>query len=260
MGRPAMRHVTSAPAFSSAGASAMRHVLAGAAQGIESCEIGLLTLGEGCSDDAGPTSSEERLIYVLAGAVEATSGEERVTLEKGHFLFLPRSRVHALRTVAGGEAVLLDIRSAVPTTSKEAPALGTPLAELAGRVSSDALSSHQGHAAEGRAFETQPLLDRKRGSERLRAFVAAVQPGSGMGLHVHPFDQFYFMLEGELDLQIGLEGGSAAAGQLAIFPAGMVHRNRNASATPALQITINAPEASAGTPSVFDVTLSEPLR
>lgn len=260
MGRPAMRHVTSAPAVESAATGQVRLVLAGAAQGIDSCEIGLLTLGEGSGGDARPTSAEERLIYVLAGSVEAASGKDRVTLDTGHFLFLPRGRSHSLRAAGSGKAVLLDIRSAVPATSEDPPALGRPLAELAGRVSSDAFSTHQGHAAEGRAFETQPLLDRKRGSERLRAFVAAVQPGSGMGLHLHPFDQFYFMLDGELDLQIGLESGTAAAGQLAIFPAGMVHRNRNASAAPALQITINAPEAPAGTPSVFDVTLSEPLR
>ncbi|QEL27018.1 cupin domain-containing protein (plasmid) [Bosea sp. F3-2] len=252
-----MHQVSSVPA---APAGPSRHILAGRAQGIESCEIALLRLAAEDSGDVRPGSSEERLIYVLSGAVEISSGEQCVTLRKGHFLFLPRGRSHELRQEGPDNAVVLDIRAFVAGAAAAPPAPTTPLTKLTGQVSPDALVTHQGHLAEGRAFETQTLIDRKRGSERLKVFLAAVQPGSGMGLHIHPFDQFYYMLDGELDLQIGLETGIAAAGQLALFPAGIVHRNRNASSAPALQITINAPEASAGAPSVFDVTLSQPQR
>ena len=99
-------------------------------------------------------------------------------------------------------------------------------------------------------------MDNKCGASA-RIFAASVHPGSGMGLHFHPFDQFYFMLAGELQYQAGTAGSLAEPGDLIIFPAGTAHRNWNDSPKMALEITINVPEFVPDSKNVYHLDVVE---
>jgi mannose-6-phosphate isomerase-like protein (cupin superfamily) len=252
-----MRHIVSASYDPVEPGQTSRHVLASENLGTDRCEIALLHLGEHAVDGDEQGPSEERFVFVLSGTVQVKSASEMETLNAHSFVFLPRGRPHRIGSLGGLSATLLDIRAFVPDARQNAPAQGKALAQLTGQIAAEAFSAHHAHLAEGSAFDTQALADRRLGAERLKVFAAAVPPGSGMGLHIHPFDQFYFILEGALDVQVGLESGRVAAGQLVAFPAGTVHRNRNDGVARALQITINVPEQAQGQVSAFDVVLSE---
>jgi mannose-6-phosphate isomerase-like protein (cupin superfamily) len=46
-------------------------------------------------------------------------------------------------------------------------------------------------------------------------------------LHLHTFDQFYYVLSGTMQLQIGLEKFTAGRNTYVLLPAGVPHRNWN---------------------------------
>ncbi len=60
-------------------------------------------------------------------------------------------------------------------------------------------------------------------------FLQEGEPGIGPPPHFHAWDEAYFILEGELDVQIGGDHRTMKAGELAFIPAGLVHCYRNRS-------------------------------
>ena len=85
--------------------------------------------------------------------------------------------------------------------------------------------------------------------------VAEVQPNAGgPSFHIHSFDQFYYVLEGELSVQVGLESFTARAHDLVVLPAGVPHRQSNEGSTPERHLTLIVPEPAAGDP--WDIGVS----
>ncbi|EUB98231.1 Cupin 2 conserved barrel domain protein [Rhizobium sp. CF080] len=233
--------------------SECRTAIFGSLSAIGTCRIDHVLLSPAASPVDLHSSSEERLVYVLTGAVSLKEGGDVARLEANDFLFVPRSRAIVLMGT-DSPAWLLDIHVPVSRASSTGNAMA--LSALKGRVDENAFSVHTAHAAEGRAFDTQPLIDRKMGSESIKAFVSLVHPESGMGLHVHPFDQFYYVLQGELSVRLGFDSGRMSGGDIVAFPAGLIHSNSNDSASPTLLLTINVPEVPAGTKGAFPIDLN----
>jgi mannose-6-phosphate isomerase-like protein (cupin superfamily) len=65
--------------------------------------------------------------------------------------------------------------------------------------------------------------------------------GSPAGLHVHKVDQLFYIVSGVMSIEIQGETSQAGAGTIVIFPAGVPHRNWNASAEPTVHLAINTP-------------------
>ncbi|MBP2563266.1 quercetin dioxygenase-like cupin family protein [Neorhizobium galegae] len=221
---------------------------------IGTCRIDHIVLSAAASPVHLHSPTEERLIYVLAGAASLKEGPNVFRLEANDFLFVPRSRTIVVMAT-DSSARLLDIQVPVsreclsPDEAKAPPA-------IKGRVDENAFSVHTTHGAEGRAFDTQTLVDRKMGSKNIKAFVSLVHPGSGMGLHVHPFDQFYYVLHGQLSVRLGFDTSRMSEGNIVVFPAGLIHSNSNDGAGPALLLTINVPEVPAGTKGAYSIDLN----
>ena len=60
------------------------------------------------------------------------------------------------------------------------------------------------------------------------AFEITARAGSGVPLHKHDWDEAYFILDGQLDFQVGEEEVTAATGCFVRIPAGTVHGLANA--------------------------------
>ena len=218
------------------------------------CRIDHVRLSPGFSPIDLCSPAGERLIFVLAGQVSIQEGTEILWLEAGDFLFVPRSRAVAIKGTDSSTR-LLDIHAPV-AGELPSPDATRALTTLKGRVDENAFSSHTAHAAKGRAFDSQTLIDSKTGSESIKAFVSLVHPGSGMGLHVHPFDQFYYVLQGHLSVRLGFDTSVISEGDMAAFPAGLIHANVNGSAGPTLLLTVNVPEVPSGTRGVYAIDLN----
>jgi mannose-6-phosphate isomerase-like protein (cupin superfamily) len=72
----------------------------------------------------------------------------------------------------------------------------------------------------GRDFGLDWLVDRASGATHATVYLAEVPPGkTGPPLHVHEFDPFYFVLQGTLSVEIGLQGCDVPPGRLVVLPA-----------------------------------------
>jgi mannose-6-phosphate isomerase-like protein (cupin superfamily) len=80
------------------------------------------------------------------------------------------------------------------------------------------------------AFQSQFIADARSGVESGLLICTRVPPGTGTsaGLNVHVADQFYYILRGRMNVQIGASEYTAEPGSLVFIPAGAPHWNWNA--------------------------------
>jgi mannose-6-phosphate isomerase-like protein (cupin superfamily) len=104
-------------------------------------------------------------------------------------------------------------------------------------------------------FAIQKLLQRSDGSENIALYVGLVESGgAGPDTHIHPFDQFYYVLDGELSVEVALDRLTANPHDLVVLPAGVPHRQWNEGSSPERHLTLIVPEPAVGDP--WDVGVS----
>ena len=74
--------------------------------------------------------------------------------------------------------------------------------------------------------------------------------GSPEGLHVHPVDQIFYVLEGDMAVEIHGRQQTVGPGSLVVFPAHVAHRNWNVGSRPTVHLAINAPAPPADVPFI----------
>ena len=81
------------------------------------------------------------------------------------------------------------------------------------------------------------------GAEHAGIYVADMAPGAtGPPTHVHDFDQFYFVLSGQLNVEVGLQKHVVAPNTLVVLPAGVPHCQGNPSEQPERHLAVLMPE------------------
>lgn len=95
----------------------------------------------------------------------------------------------------------------------------------------------------GRAFALDWLANRASGANHAAVYLAEVPPGKDTPpLHVHEFDQFYFVLQGILSVEIGLMRHDVPPGHLVVLPAQVPHRQWNEQEETEQHLTFIVPE------------------
>ncbi|MCT7658008.1 cupin domain-containing protein [Mycobacterium deserti] len=98
-------------------------------------------------------------------------------------------------------------------------------------------------------FRTQALADRSTGSTNAVVYYAEVDPGNGgPDCHIHEFDQYYLVLEGQLTVEVALETHVVGPDTLVVLPAGVPHRQYNAGDTTEKHIAVLTPAPAEGRP------------
>jgi quercetin dioxygenase-like cupin family protein len=103
---------------------------------------------------------------------------------------------------------------------------------------------------------SQKLLDRTSGGDRVAISLIRTPAGKGSpeGLHTHDFEQVFYVLSGEMNIEIDGEVFRAPAGSLVRFPEGVPHRNWNdEGAEDTMHLAINTPAPQLGQPSAKPV-------
>jgi mannose-6-phosphate isomerase-like protein (cupin superfamily) len=97
---------------------------------------------------------------------------------------------------------------------------------------------------------TQMLHDRSRGAVGCEVRLIRTPGGGGSpdGLHVHDFEQVFYLLDGEMNIEVDGVESVVQAPSAIVFPQGVPHRNWNAGATATLHLAINAPAPDLGQP------------
>jgi len=85
----------------------------------------------------------------------------------------------------------------------------------------------------------------------------SVEPGgSGPDTHIHRFDQFYYVLDGSLEIEVGLDRYVADRHTLVVLPAGVPHRQWNEGPSLERHLTLLVPEPLPGEPWDIGVELT----
>jgi quercetin dioxygenase-like cupin family protein len=96
--------------------------------------------------------------------------------------------------------------------------------------------------SEHRSFHPKVLLRSEESAGAVGVVESHVPPGwEGPPLHHHPFDEGFYVLEGELTFQLGEELRSATPGDFVFAPADAVHTFANLSDAPARYLIVVTP-------------------
>jgi mannose-6-phosphate isomerase-like protein (cupin superfamily) len=77
-------------------------------------------------------------------------------------------------------------------------------------------------------------------ARRSSAYIVTAKPGQGPPLHMHPYVEVAFTLEGSATITVGEEQREVKAGGIVVIPAGCPHRFVNSGAATLRQIDIHA--------------------
>lgn len=90
---------------------------------------------------------------------------------------------------------------------------------------------------------SQKLIDHSSGGQNASVAYIRTPPGGGSprGMHVHAWEQIFYVLEGTMTIEVDSRQLTAGPGSLIVFPAGVPHRNWNDSAEATVHLAVNTP-------------------
>jgi mannose-6-phosphate isomerase-like protein (cupin superfamily) len=103
---------------------------------------------------------------------------------------------------------------------------------------------HAARAAAGAETRyEQDLIDALSGGTNTMVRYVDTPPGSGSpaGMHVHVFDQLFYIISGTMSIEIDGDRFEAGPGSLVVFREGVPHRNWNEGTESTVHLAINSP-------------------
>jgi uncharacterized cupin superfamily protein len=90
---------------------------------------------------------------------------------------------------------------------------------------------------------SQKLIDATSGGRNAGVNHIRTPPGGGSprGMHTHEWEQLFYVLDGVMSIEVDGQRHDVGPGNLIVFPAGMPHRNWNATETDTVHLAINVP-------------------
>jgi mannose-6-phosphate isomerase-like protein (cupin superfamily) len=186
----------------------------------------------------------EQLYFILEGELEVVIGSTTLTARKHELVIIPRETAHRNYNRGTEDELHLEIILPSPPpwpawTRPAEPGLDPAPPNLI-RGEDPARTIAYDHNP---GYRSSILADRSSsfGAGHLR--IDRLDPGSsGPGLHIHRFDQFYFVLGGALSVEVAGERHGVGPHELAVLPAGVPHRQWNESPNQVKWLTMNLPE------------------
>jgi len=168
-----------------------------------------------------PTTSipSTQLYYVIEGEMQLQLGSDRHVAGADTLVYIPPAPRTTTGTRADVDEFHFEVLAPAPPPNQDLMTRPTQPSSVIGPTGSrhGRRRLHRGAAG----FAVQRLLATCHGSEHVSLYVATVEPGgAGPAIHVHAFDQFYYVLDGTMSLQIGLERYTAGRHSLVILPPG----------------------------------------
>ncbi|MGY6653575.1 cupin domain-containing protein [Amycolatopsis sp. TRM77291] len=203
----------------------------------------------------------DQLYYILDGRMSLELNGVPHDVDAGSVVFIPAGTPHRNHYPHGGTELHLDVMLPPPPRGRP---LATPVepGERGGPGTGYVRAAEDIPAKEVLpGFHMRVLADRETGSGRVSFRLATVEPDSpGTPWHIHDFDQFYFILDGVLDIDIADRHYQAVKHDLVVLPAGVPHRNRNAGPGPESHLVLLVPEPLPGTPPDREVDFAATTR
>lgn len=227
------------------------------AQFVSHLESALIVASHIESGGCGPSlhyHHSDQLYYLIRGSMNVRLGEEVHRIDAGTLVFIPAGLAHCNWNDGDGTETHFEIIAPAPTPGAQIALLvDSPEDVPADRrnvVPGFVKAVDASDMAEPMpGFRILPLADPDSGSSNLAINYAEVGPGKGgPGTHIHEFDQYYFVLEGTLTIEVALEKHTVGPDTLVILPAGVPHRQYNDGDAVEKHLTLLAPPPEDGRP------------
>jgi mannose-6-phosphate isomerase-like protein (cupin superfamily) len=190
----------------------------------------------------------EQLYFILEGELEVEICGTVVTGQKHDLIIIPRRLPHRNFNRGSDDELHLEIILPTPApwpawTQDAEPSSAPAPPDLVRREDPATAISY----AHNPGFRSSILADRRSGFDSGHVRIDRLAPGSsGPGLHIHRFDQFYFVLEGQLAVEVAGERHDVGPHELAVLSQGAPHRQWNEGSAEAKWLTMNLPEPEPG--------------
>jgi mannose-6-phosphate isomerase-like protein (cupin superfamily) len=184
--------------------------------------------------------SSDQTYVVLQGQLHIELGREARAATPPSAVFIPAGLPHHNWNEGDEDEVHLEVIApgVLPIHPLASPTESTESSGPGGFV-----REHDPARLSGPGFGLDWLANRELGAHHAALYLAEVAPGAtGPPLHVHEFDQFYFVLEGTLSIEVGLARFDAEPNTLVVLPAGVPHRQWNEHGATERHLTVLAPE------------------
>ncbi len=209
----------------------------------ESCLIIATKVPPGVAGPSRHRHPSDQTYFVVQGEMTVELGEETKVVKARSAVFIPAGLPHRNWNDGGEDEVHIEVI---------APGV-LPVQRLVETAELRDTSVQPAFVREadpsrltGRDFGLDWLVNRASGATRAAVYLAEVPPGKdGPPLHVHEFDQFYFVLQGVLSVEIGLQRYDVPPGHLVVLPAQVPHRQWNEQDETEQHLTIIVPEPAA---------------
>ncbi|MCT7660726.1 cupin domain-containing protein [Mycobacterium deserti] len=196
----------------------------------------------------------DQVYYMMSGSMNVRLGDQIHQVGPGSLVFIPAGTAHCNWNDGPGSETHFEI--IVPAPSPVEPIVyfvDSPAdvpADFRARQSGYVLARQDAETSEPMpGFRMTPLAAPVTGSDHIVISVAEIEPGkSGPGTHIHEFDQYYLVLEGELTVEVALQRHVVGPQTLVILPAGVPHRQWNEGNTIETHLAILAPVPEEGRP------------
>ena len=202
----------------------------------------------------------DQIYYMVSGSTNVRLGDEIHRAGPGSLVFIPAGLAHCNWNEGPGPETHFEI--IVPAPSPVRPIV-YPVDTVADVPAKDR-TDRRGYVLfpEGATtsepmpgFRMTLLASPATGSEHIVVSLAEVEAGmSGPDTHIHEFDQYYLVLEGELTVEVALQRHVVRPTTLVVLPAGVPHRQYNAGTECEKHLAILTPVPEQGRP--WDVGVS----
>jgi len=197
--------------------------------GVESCMLICTRVPPGTGTSVGlHVHVADQFYYILRGRMNVQIGASEYTAEPGSLVFIPAGAPHWNWNSGAEEEVHVELIVPAPLPGQPTVyAVQVPSLTATPAVDPFYVRRLDESLFDASRFSAVALADRTTGSRSCRINAVQVPPGKDTPLHLHTFDQFYYILSGAMQLQIGREMFTAGPNTYVLLPAGVPHRNWN---------------------------------
>jgi mannose-6-phosphate isomerase-like protein (cupin superfamily) len=196
----------------------------------------------------------DQLYYLIEGLMNIQLGTEVHHIRADTFVFIPAGLAHRNWNEGPGDESHLEM--VIPAPAPMAPL--TIMVDSPDNVPAADRTDRHGYTRRvdrGQLSEPLPGLRVQSlsgpGSGSLHAVVDYIEINAGSAgphTHIHEFDQYYLVLDGELTVEVALEKHVVSPRELVVVPAGVPHRQYNIGAVTEKHLSVSAPAPEAGKP------------
>jgi mannose-6-phosphate isomerase-like protein (cupin superfamily) len=213
-------------------------ILASPKSGIDSCYVICSRVEPGTAGPKLHTHPADQFYFIISGTMRMQLGTDEFSVGPDTLVFIPEGTPHCNRNPGKETEIHLEIIAPAPPFES----IFSPATPRTIPAAADLIRRVDRKAFEGDKFAVQFLTNGSTKSKHVAINLAEVQPDAGgPSFHIHSFDQFYYVIEGSMAVDVGLNNYDAGAHNLVVLPAGVVHQNRNSGSGVERHITILAP-------------------